>query len=456
MAALTANRQVDLLEQQARQFHPKLAVLYDRAAAGELRLRLSDTDIRVAAGPEGLLEAATLPEADTVVTAVMGSVGLEPTLAAIREKKRIALANKETLVCAGELVMAEAERCGAEIVPVDSEHSAIFQSLQGCRDRREVKRLLLTCSGGPFFGLSHEELEHKTPADALKHPNWSMGAKITIDSATLMNKGLEIIEAMRLYRLPVEQVEAVIHRQSIVHSLVEYRDGAMIAQLGTADMKLPIRYAFTWPYRAETPDRTLDLLSCGPLTFQAPDTEAFPCLALARQCARTGGTGVHPESYPAAEQLLTLCGYTAADVGAAAMSQLPQKVRAMGEENTARQIGVGVPTLQDVVKELVKPGRDVRDDLPAPILRTDVLDIKDLRPGMELTGTVRNVVDFGVFVDIGVHQDGLVHISQICDRFIKHPSQAVAVGDVVKVVVLEVDEKKHRISLSMRQAAGKK
>ena len=226
VAALTANRQVDLLEQQARQLHPKLAVLYDRAAAGELRLRLSDTDIRVAAGPEGLLEAATLPEADTVVTAVMGSVGLEPTLAAIREKKRIALANKETLVCAGELVMAEAERCGAEIVPVDSEHSAIFQSLQGCRDRREVKRLLLTCSGGPFFGLSHEELEHKTPADALKHPNWSMGAKITIDSATLMNKGLEIIEAMRLYRLPVEQVEAVIHRQSIVHSLVEYRDGS--------------------------------------------------------------------------------------------------------------------------------------------------------------------------------------------------------------------------------------
>lgn len=270
VAALTANRQVDLLEQQARQLHPKLAVLYDRAAAGELRLRLSDTDIRVAEGPEGLLEAATLPEADTVVTAVMGSVGLEPTLAAIREKKRIALANKETLVCAGELVMAEAERCGAEIVPVDSEHSAIFQSLQGCRDRREVKRLLLTCSGGPFFGLSHEELEHKTPADALKHPNWSMGAKITIDSATLMNKGLEIIEAMRLYRLPVEQVEAVIHRQSIVHSLVEYRDGAMIAQLGTADMKLPIRYAFTWPYRAETPDRTLDLLSCGAADLSGP------------------------------------------------------------------------------------------------------------------------------------------------------------------------------------------
>ena len=288
VAALTANRQVDLLEQQARQFHPKLAVLYDRAAAGELRLRLSDTDIRVAAGPEGLLEAATLPEADTVVTAVMGSVGLEPTLAAIREKKRIALANKETLVCAGELVMAEAERCGAEIVPVDSEHSAIFQSLQGCRDRREVKRLLLTCSGGPFFGLSHEELEHKTPADALKHPNWSMGAKITIDSATLMNKGLEIIEAMRLYRLPLRQVDAVIHRQSIVHSLVEFHDGAMLAQLGTPDMKLPIRYAMTYPNRAVSPAEPLDLLMCPPLTFAEPDEEVFRCLKIAKQCAAIG------------------------------------------------------------------------------------------------------------------------------------------------------------------------
>mgnify|MGYP000789669452 CR=1 FL=1 len=290
VAALAAHMDVERLEAQVRKFRPRLAVLTDEAAARDLAVRLADMDTKVLGGPEALLEAAVCPEADTVVTAVVGMVGLRPTLAAIREKKRIALANKETLVCAGELVMAEAERCGAEIVPVDSEHSAIFQSLQGCRDRREVKRLLLTCSGGPFFGLSHEELEHKTPADALKHPNWSMGAKITIDSATLMNKGLEIIEAMRLYRLPVEQVEAVIHRQSIVHSLVEYRDGAMIAQLGTADMKLPIRYAFTWPYRAETPDRTLDLLSCGPLTFQAPDTEAFPCLAIARRCARTGGT----------------------------------------------------------------------------------------------------------------------------------------------------------------------
>ena len=290
VAALTANTQVDLLEQQARQYMPRLAVLYDKNAALALEKRLRGTGIEVMAGEEGLLAAAAMTEADTVVTAVMGSVGLRPTLAAIQKGKRIALANKETLVCAGELVMDAAEKYGAEIVPVDSEHSAVFQCLQGCRDRGEVRRILLTCSGGPFYGRTFDELEHMTAADALRHPNWHMGPKITVDSATLMNKGLEIIEAMRLYRLPVEQVEAVIHRQSIVHSLVEYRDGAMIAQLGTADMKLPIRYAFTWPYRAETPDRTLDLLSCGPLTFQAPDTEAFPCLALARQCARTGGT----------------------------------------------------------------------------------------------------------------------------------------------------------------------
>ena len=290
VAALAAGSSVELLEAQAREFSPRLAVLYDKDAAAELRQRLRDTDIEVLAGPEGLLAAAQAEEADTVVTAVVGSVGLEPTLAAIRLGRRIALANKETLVCAGELVMAAAQEAGAEIVPVDSEHSAIFQCLQGCRDRREIRRLLLTCSGGPFFGRSFEELEHMTAADALKHPNWTMGAKITIDSATLMNKGLEIIEAMRLYDLPVEQVEAVIHRQSIVHSLVEFRDGAMLAQLGTPDMKLPIRYALTYPYRAETPDRTLDLLTCGALTFSAPDMEAFPCLRIARQCAAAGGT----------------------------------------------------------------------------------------------------------------------------------------------------------------------
>ena len=290
VAALTAHTQVELMEEQVRRFCPSLAVMMDEAAANELRIRLSDLPVHVMSGEAGLLAAATLEEADTVVTAVVGSVGLRPTLAAIEKGKRIALANKETLVCAGELVMDAADRFGAQIVPVDSEHSAIFQSLQGCRDRKEIRRLILTCSGGPFFGKTYRELEPVRPADALKHPNWSMGAKITIDSATLMNKGLEIIEAMRLYRLPVEQVDAVIHRQSIIHSLVEFRDGAMIAQLGTPDMKLPIRYAFTWPNRAESPDVPLDLLSCGALTFHAPDMDAFPCLRIARECAKAGGT----------------------------------------------------------------------------------------------------------------------------------------------------------------------
>ena len=290
VAALTAHTNIDLLERQARQFRPRLAAVYDAAAAAVLRDRLSDTDIEVLAGEEGLLAAATLAEADTLVTAVMGSVGLAPTLAAIRQGKRIALANKETLVCAGELVMSAAAEYGAEIIPVDSEHSAVFQCLQGCRDRGEVRRILLTCSGGPFYGKTHDQLEHVTAADALRHPNWHMGAKITIDSATLMNKGLEVIEAMRLYALPVEQVQPVIHRQSIVHSLVEFRDGALLAQLGMPDMKLPIRYALTYPYRAETPDAPLDLLQCGALTFAAPDEDAFPCLRLARQCGKTGGT----------------------------------------------------------------------------------------------------------------------------------------------------------------------
>ncbi|MBO4914098.1 MAG: 1-deoxy-D-xylulose-5-phosphate reductoisomerase [Oscillospiraceae bacterium] len=290
VAALTANSSVDLIEKQAREFHPRLVVLYDHDAAKELRGRLADVGIEVGSGMEGLVAAASLPEADTVVTAVVGMIGLKPTLKAIECKKRIALANKETLVCAGELVMDEVARCGAELIPVDSEHSAIFQCLQGCRDRSEIKRLLLTCSGGPFYGLSYEELAGKSRADALKHPNWSMGAKITIDSATLMNKGLEIIEAMRLYRLPLSQVDAVIHRQSIVHSLVEFRDGALLAQMGTPDMKLPIRYALTFPTRVVSSAEPLDLLKCAPLTFAAPDEDAFRCLAIARRCAKQGGT----------------------------------------------------------------------------------------------------------------------------------------------------------------------
>lgn len=290
VAALTAERNVDLMEAQCRKYRPKLAVLADEAAAEELKVRLADMNIRVLAGAEALCEAAALPEADTVVAAVCGFAALRPTLTAIHAKKRIALANKETMVCAGQIMQAAARESGAEIIPVDSEHSAIFQCLMGCRDKAEVKRLILTCSGGPFFGKTRESLACMTKSDALRHPNWKMGAKITVDCATLMNKGLEIIEAMRLYELPLSKVTAVIHRQSVVHSLVEFVDGAVLAQLGVPDMRIPIGLAMTYPNRAHNPAPALDLLSCGPLTFDAIDETAFPCFALAKQAAQTGGT----------------------------------------------------------------------------------------------------------------------------------------------------------------------
>lgn len=290
VAALTAGTSVQRMAEQCRQFRPELAVMATESAAEALAAEIADLPTRVSWGEEGLIKAATMPQADCVITAVVGMVGLKPTLAAIRERKRIGLANKETLVCAGELVMAEAARWGAEIIPVDSEHSAIFQCLMGCKDRREVKRLILTCSGGPFFGMTREQLTNVTKADALKHPNWKMGAKITVDCATLMNKGLEVIEAMRLYRMPLEQVDVVIHRQSIVHSMVEFVDGAVMAQLGAPDMRLPIQLALTYPERIACPVEGLDLLTCGSLSFSAPDVENFPCLALARQCAKQGGT----------------------------------------------------------------------------------------------------------------------------------------------------------------------
>lgn len=290
VAALTAGTNVQLMAQQCRQFHPQLAVMATREAAQELQAALIGEKTQVAWGEDGLIAAATIPEADCVITAVVGMVGLKPTLAAIRAGKRIGLANKETLVCAGELVMAEAEECGAEIIPVDSEHSAIFQCLMGCTDRREVKKILLTCSGGPFFDMDAADLKYVTKADALRHPNWKMGPKITVDCATLMNKGLEVIEAMRLYRVPLEQVEVLVHRQSIVHSLVEFTDGAVMAQLGAPDMRLPIQLALTYPQRMESPAPKLDLTQCAALTFCHPDLEKFPCLALAMQCAKRGGT----------------------------------------------------------------------------------------------------------------------------------------------------------------------
>ncbi|MBE6932251.1 MAG: 1-deoxy-D-xylulose-5-phosphate reductoisomerase [Ruminococcaceae bacterium] len=290
VCALAAGTNTELLAQQCRAFQPRLAVMGTEAAAKELRSLLGDQKIDILVGEAGMIEAAQLPEADTVITSVVGTLGLRPTLAAIRAGKRIGLANKETLVCAGSLVMAEAKKWGAEIIPVDSEHSAIFQCLMGCHDRAQVKKLILTCSGGPFYGMSREELSEMTKADALRHPNWNMGPKITVDSATLMNKGLEVIEAMHLYSMPLERIEVAIHRQSIVHSLVEFCDGAIMAQLGVPDMRIPIQLALTYPDRAWCPAPELDLFSCGSLTFARPDMETFGCLRLAIDAARQGGT----------------------------------------------------------------------------------------------------------------------------------------------------------------------
>ena len=289
VAALTANRQIDLLEQQARKLHPEFVAVYDEDAAARLRLSLKDTDIRVGSGMSGLIEAATLPSADCVVTAVSGAVGLRPTLAAIEEKKRIALANKETLVCAGELVMKRAAERGAEIVPVDSEHSAIFQCLTG-RGAGELKKILLTGSGGPFRGRRREELEAITPEEAVRHPNWSMGAKISVDSSTLMNKGLEFVEAMHLFGVTPDDIQVVIHPQGVIHSMVELVDGTVIAQLGVPDMGLPIQLALTWPERKPSMFEHLDFWKLRDLSFEEPDLVNFPCLRLAMDCARRGGT----------------------------------------------------------------------------------------------------------------------------------------------------------------------
>ena len=290
VAALTAGTNVQRMAEQIAEFRPRLVSMATEAAAKELDALLPDPKPEILWGEAGLLAAAAAEEADTVITAVVGMVGLKPTLAALRLGKRIGLANKETMVCAGELVMETAKAHGAEIIPVDSEHSAIFQCLMGSHDSGEVKRVILTCSGGPFFGKTRGELEAVTRDDALRHPNWKMGEKITVDCATLMNKGLEVIEAMRLYELPPEQVDVVIHRQSIVHSLVEFRDGAMMAQLGVPDMRIPIQLALTYPNRVENPAPGLDLLRCPPLSFAAPDPETFPCFAIARSVARQGGT----------------------------------------------------------------------------------------------------------------------------------------------------------------------
>lgn len=290
VSAIAAGRNAALLEQQARRLKPELVAVSDEKAARELKIALADTDVRVAGGEAALFEAAALHSAQCVVTAVSGSVGLGPTLTAISERKRIALANKETLVCAGELVISAARDCGAEIIPVDSEHSAIFQCLDGGKKRHELKKILLTASGGPFRGMTLRETYSKTPKEAVSHPNWSMGAKISVDSATMMNKGLELIEAMHLFSVTPEMVEILIHPQSVVHSAVELVDGAVLAQLGTPDMTLPIQLALTYPERRASTVSPLDLFTGQALSFMRPELEELPCLKLAIDCAGRGGT----------------------------------------------------------------------------------------------------------------------------------------------------------------------
>lgn len=288
VVALTTNRRINLLEEQARALHPKMVCAMDESAAKELKIKLADTDIEVLTGMDGLIACAAESGADIVVTAVVGMVGLLPTMAAIKAGKDIALANKETLVCAGGLVMSAAKQYGVRILPVDSEHSAIFQCVQAANGN-PIDKILLTASGGPFFGKKIEEMRGMTREQALAHPNWSMGAKITIDSATMMNKGLELIEAMWLYDLPPEDIEIVVHRESIVHSAVGFADGAVIAQLGLPDMRLPIQLALTWPQRVPCKVPRMSLAEVAKLTFYAPDYEAFPALNLAKHAASLKG-----------------------------------------------------------------------------------------------------------------------------------------------------------------------
>lgn len=293
--ALTARSSVKALEEQARRFRPRLAVLTDEKAAADLRVRLADLPVRVSAGMDGLCEAASLDNADMVLNAVVGMVGLVPTITAIEAGKDVALANKETLVAGGALVMDAVARRGVNLLPVDSEHSAIFQCLQGAPPgNRALKRIILTASGGPFFGKTAMELESVGLKDALKHPNWSMGAKITIDSATMMNKGLELIEARWLFDLPPENIDIVIHRESVVHSLIEYDDHSVLAQLGVPDMRIPIQYAITWPERTASPVKQLNLTEWGKLTFYPPDYDTFVCMNACRTAISRGGL------YPAA------------------------------------------------------------------------------------------------------------------------------------------------------------
>lgn len=290
ITALSAYSNIKLLEEQSRCFKPEMVCVIDEKRAKELKVKLADTSIKVLSGKEGLIEAAVNKNVQTVLTAVVGISGLEPTIEAIKAKKNIALANKETLVTGGHIVTELAKEYGIKILPVDSEHSAIFQSLQGMNDEKEIKRIILTASGGPFFGMKKSDLTNITPEQALKHPNWDMGAKITIDSSTLVNKGLEVIEAKWLFNVSVDDIKVVVHRQSVMHSAVEFTDNAVIAQLGTPDMRLPIQYALTYPKRLPMKNNELDFTKYGALTFEEPDTETFYALELAKKAGREGGS----------------------------------------------------------------------------------------------------------------------------------------------------------------------
>lgn len=289
VCALAAYSNTTLLENQIREFKPQLVAVFDLNAAKSLKTSVADFPVRVVQGMEGLCEAAVMQSADVILNAVVGMVGLKPTLAAVAAKKDVALANKETLVAGGALVMKAAREQGVKILPVDSEHSAVFQCLQGCPEKAALKRVILTASGGPFFGKTREELQSVTPQQALKHPNWNMGAKVTIDSATLMNKGLEMMEAGWLFDLPPSQISVVVHRESIIHSMIEYQDNSVIAQLGVPDMRIPIQYALTWPDRAPSPVKQLSLTECGTLSFFEPDDKTFECLRVCRKAMERGG-----------------------------------------------------------------------------------------------------------------------------------------------------------------------
>ncbi len=289
IGALAAGSNIDVLEKQIREFKPELAAVFDEDRARELKLKVSDLNVRIAAGMDGLIEAATLESADCVVTSMVGMIGIRPTIAAINAGKDIALANKETLVCAGHIIMPLAQKMGVKILPVDSEHSAIFQSMNG-ENRKRIEKILLTASGGPFLNKKRDELRSMTVEDALKHPNWSMGRKITVDSASLVNKGLEVMEARWLFDVPLDRIQVIIHPQSIIHSMVQYEDGAVIAQLGMPDMKLPIQYALFYPDRRPLDGKRIDFYELSQMTFMKPDTETFSGLKLALNAAKTGGT----------------------------------------------------------------------------------------------------------------------------------------------------------------------